>query len=58
MSIEGREAFRENEACRGCEHLEDCRRERKPRRTSCAIRMFRKYWEPQLGERRDSPPRQ
>lgn len=50
MSTQERELFQENEACAGCEWLEDCRREKQPRRTSCAIRMFRKYWAKELGD--------
>ena len=46
--------FRENEACEGCEHLQQCREDRKPRRTSCWIRHCRqKYWEPKLGEKHE-----
>lgn len=57
MSTEDRELFRENEACAGCEWLEQCREEKKPRRTSCAIRMFRKYWQQELGENRSDAER-
>lgn len=45
--------FRENDACRSCEHLEDCREARVPRRTSCWIRFCRdRYWKPKLGEQK------
>lgn len=50
MKDDTRELFQENEACAGCEWLQQCREEKKPRRTSCAIRMFRKYWAQELGE--------
>ena len=41
--------FSENDACRGCEHLDECREAKAPRRTSCWIRFCRdKYWKPKL----------
>jgi hypothetical protein len=41
--------FQENEACRGCEFLQECRELKQPRRTSCWIRHCRqKYWKPKL----------
>lgn len=45
--------FRESEACRSCEHLEECRTAKTPRRVSCWIHACRKYWEPQLGEKKE-----
>ena len=46
--------FRESEVCRDCPHLEECRETKRPRRTSCWIRHCqKKYWEPQLGEKKE-----
>jgi len=46
--------FSENDACRGCENLEECREAKAPRRTSCWIRFCRdRYWKPKLGEAKE-----
>lgn len=47
--IQEREALQEDEPCRDCEYLSWCREKKRPQRTSCSIRMFRKYWAQQLG---------
>ena len=48
QEIEAR--FKETSACKDCEWLEDCRKNQKPRRTSCWILRVREYWRPQLGD--------
>ena len=59
MKEEDMSRFRENEACQGCEHLEECREAQAPRRTSCWIRFYReRYWKPTLGEQHSSPPKE
>lgn len=53
MKEEDKPLFQENEACQGCECLENCREAKEPRRTSCWIRFCReRYWKPKLKEKK------
>lgn len=41
--------FEETAACRECDFLEECRKEKQPQRVSCWIRFCRdRYWKPML----------